>query len=250
MRALLVHRRAAGVGLLGSVLLAGCSASVAGGGAASLPTVAASPAATPTPPRTAPPTAALTPSTPHASGSSTTGAPRTPTTGPRSAPPATAAPSVPPGASIAPSAGTSSDGSTSASGPAGPCTEARLSVRTDSSTYPLRRAVRITATLMNAGPATCTVQSSAERGFTVSDSRGPVWRSGCSSTPAGHRETVPCARFISLIPLAPGERLVRSQDWSQQTDGSDRQVAPGSYHVSESWAGQFAEVTVTLSAAS
>lgn len=155
-------------------------------------------------------------------------------------PPATAAPRGTPSAAVTSSA-------PEPSGNIGPCAEAKLSLTTDKPTYAAGQTMHLTATLSNGGTVTCTVQSSAERGFTVSRAGTAIWRSGCSGVATGHTAVEPCAQFITLLPLKPGQRQTRIQAWSQQADGTDKQVPAGSYLLGETWAGLKATVAVTIS---
>ena len=132
------------------------------------------------------------------------------------------------------------------SGRVSPCAAAKLTITSDKPSYAAGQIVHVTATLVNAGTRTCTVQAGAERGFSVSKGAMLIWRSGCSSTPDGHPATEPCAQFIALMPLKAGQRLTRTQAWSQQADGTDKQVSAGSYAIAETWAGLTATVTVTI----
>lgn len=130
--------------------------------------------------------------------------------------------------------------------PSGPCGDTRLTLRSDRPNYRPGQPVHLTATLVNAGAVTCTIQSRAERGFAVVTGSTTVWSSGCSSTPGGHTAVLPCPQFIALMPVKAGQTLTRTQDWSQQADGTLKQVAAGSYTVGESWGGLRATTIITV----
>lgn len=206
--------------LAATVLLAVAACGASGGGAVSLPSNAASPADTPTPPATAAPT----------SGAS-------------------------PGGAASPAGGASSGASTSPTGavvannPNGTlaCSGLTLTLTTDKATYTAGEPVKMSATVRNPGASACSLQTSAQRGFSVAHTGAAVWRSGCSSSSAGHSSAQSCPSFVTQTPVRAGSSVSRTQTWGQQADTSLKQVAAGSYTVQEAWGGLVATATITIS---